>query len=70
MAEAVFLQHSAEIGYTTEGQKSKQTLPNLKETVQSDKLVALGQLFVDLIPKDQIKVDEIVTVKRTRHQGM
>ncbi|MBP1042834.1 hypothetical protein I6N95_17595 [Vagococcus sp. BWB3-3] len=69
MAESVFLQHGVEIGYTSGGQKSKQAIPNLKETITSDKMVALGQLFVQMIPKDVVKVDEVVTVKRTRHQS-
>lgn len=70
MAESVFLQHGAEIGYTAEGKKSKQSLPNLKETVQSDKMVALGQLFVELIPENDVKVEEVISVKRMRYQSI
>ncbi|MBP1040096.1 hypothetical protein I6N95_03620 [Vagococcus sp. BWB3-3] len=68
MAQTAFLSHAAEIGYTSIGKKSKQQLPNLKETVESDTMVALGNLFVKLIPKDDVKLEEVVTVKRTRHQ--
>lgn len=70
MAQTAFLSHAVEIGYTnnTQGKKDKQQLPNLKETVASDTMVELGQLFVKMIPKDDVKLDEVVTVKRTRHQ--
>lgn len=69
MAKDVFLKHDVEISYTNAsiGKSNKQVLPNLKEAATSEKMVELGQLFVELLPEG-IEVGEIVTVKRTRHQ--
>lgn len=67
MATTAFLKHTVEVGYTTAGKTSKQTIPHLKETIASDKLTALGQLMVDLVP-EEVSVEDLVTIKHLRHQ--
>ncbi len=67
MATTAFVRHDVEIGYEAPGSSTKQTFPNLKETIDSDKMIALGQLFGEMLP-DGIELSEVVTVKRLRHQ--
>lgn len=68
MAVTAFVKHDVEVGYETPGRSTKQSFPNLKETVDSDQMVALGQLFVEMLPEG-IELSEVVTVKRLRHQS-
>ncbi|WP_314061564.1 hypothetical protein [uncultured Vagococcus sp.] len=67
MAVTSFVKQDVEVGYETPGRSTKQSFPNVKETVDPDKMVALGQLFVEMLPEG-IEVSEVVTVKRMRHQ--
>lgn len=67
MAITAFVKHDVEIGFETPGRTTKQMFPNLKETIEADKMVALGQLFVEMLPEG-IELSDVVTVKRVRHQ--
>ncbi|WP_314068681.1 hypothetical protein [uncultured Vagococcus sp.] len=69
MATTAFLQHTVEVGYTTTGQTTKQMVPHLKENVSSEKLLSLGQLMVELVPEG-VAVEDLVTIKRLRHQSI
>lgn len=66
MAQSTFVAQSVELAFVDEGKTVKQTINNLKETVSSDQLLELGKLFDEMSPED-IKLEEIVTVKRVRH---
>lgn len=70
MAQSRFLQQSIELGFVEdyEGKKVKQTIANLKESVTSEQALALGDLFAEMAP-EKITLQDIVTIKRTRHSA-
>lgn len=67
MTQTAFLKHSVEVSFTQIGKTSKQMIPNLKETVESEKMVELGRMFAKILP-ELVELEDVVTVKRTRHQ--
>lgn len=66
MAREIFQQHKVELAFIQGGKTVRQTVPNLRENVASDKLVALGGLFQELSPAG-VSLQSVVTIKRVEH---
>lgn len=66
MAKEIFQQHKVEVVFMQEGKTVKQTVANLRETVDSDKMVTLGAMFEELSPVG-VSLQSVVTVKRVAH---
>lgn len=67
MARETFESQKVELTLVGKGEESKQTLGNLKETVTSDDILALGGLFEELGPAETL-LGEMVTIKRSSHK--
>lgn len=68
MASTVFMKQDVEINYSRPGLTVKQTFPNVKEDVDSEKMVALGQLFIELLPSE-VEMTGVIGVKRMRYEA-
>lgn len=69
MYQEKFQSQKVEVTLTQGGDKSKQTLANIKAEATSEGLVALGHLLEELAPTGTL-LSEVVTIKRVGHVGV